>query len=66
MRQLKINKSLTNRSEGSLDKYLTEISCVPMVTTAAWDSPVSVSVRSEKVVSKKYANIPNPDFSSNM
>ena len=33
MRQLKINKSITNRSEESLDKYLTEISRVPMVTT---------------------------------
>ena len=33
MRQLKINKSITNRSEESLDKYLAEISRVPMVTT---------------------------------
>jgi RNA polymerase primary sigma factor len=33
MRQLKINKSITNRSEESLDKYLSEISRVPMVTT---------------------------------
>ena len=33
MRQLKINKSITNRSEESLDKYLTEVSRVPMVTT---------------------------------
>lgn len=33
MRQLKINKSITNRSEESLDKYLTEISRVLMVTT---------------------------------
>ena len=33
MRQLKINKSITPRSEESLDKYLTEISRLPMVTT---------------------------------
>ena len=33
MRQLKINKCITPRSEESLDKYLTEISRVPMITT---------------------------------
>ena len=33
MRQLKINKSITPRSEESLDKYLTEISRLPMVST---------------------------------
>ncbi|MEE3486437.1 MAG: sigma-70 factor domain-containing protein, partial [Bacteroidales bacterium] len=33
MRQLKINKSITPRSEQSLDKYLTEISRVPLVST---------------------------------
>lgn len=33
MRQLKINKSITPRSEKSLDKYLTEISRLPMVST---------------------------------
>lgn len=33
MRQLKINKSITPRSEESLDKYLTEISRVPMIST---------------------------------
>lgn len=33
MRQLKINKSITPRSEQSLDKYLTEISRVPMIST---------------------------------
>ena len=32
MRQLKINKSITPRSEQSLDKYLTEISRVPLVS----------------------------------
>ena len=32
MRQLKINKSITPRSEESLDKYLNEISRVPMVS----------------------------------
>ena len=33
MRQLKINKSITPRSEESLDKYLTEISRVPLIST---------------------------------
>ena len=33
MRQFKINKSITSRSEGSLDKYLSEISRVPMIST---------------------------------
>ena len=33
MRQLKIDKSITPRSEQSLDKYLSEISRVPMVST---------------------------------
>ena len=33
MRQFKISKSFTNRSEESLDKYLLEISHVPMITT---------------------------------
>ena len=33
MRQLKINKSITPRSEQSLDKYLSEISRIPMVST---------------------------------
>ena len=33
MRQLKINKSITPRSEQSLDKYLSEISRVPLVST---------------------------------
>ena len=32
MRQLKINKSVTNRSEESLNKYLNEINRVPMVS----------------------------------
>ena len=32
MRLLKINQSITPRSEGSLDKYLTEISRVPMIS----------------------------------
>ena len=32
MKQFKINKNYTNRSEESLDKYLTEISHVPMIT----------------------------------
>ena len=33
MRQLKINKSITPRSEESLDKYLNEISRIPMIST---------------------------------
>ena len=37
MRQLKINKSITPRSEQSLDKYLTEISRVPLVSTEEED-----------------------------
>jgi RNA polymerase primary sigma factor len=32
MRQLKINKSITNRDAASLDKYLADISRLPMVT----------------------------------
>lgn len=32
MKQLKIIQSITNRSEGSLKKYLTEINRIPMVT----------------------------------
>jgi RNA polymerase primary sigma factor len=32
MRQLKVTQSITNRSSASLDKYLSEISKIPMVT----------------------------------
>ena len=32
MKQFKINKNYTNRSEESLDKYLVEINCIPMIT----------------------------------
>lgn len=32
MRQLKIQKSITNRSSEALDKYLVEIGRVPMIT----------------------------------
>src|SRR5438067_1617867 len=32
MRQLKVTKSITNRSSASLDKYLSEISKIPMIT----------------------------------
>jgi RNA polymerase primary sigma factor len=32
MRQLKINRSITNRDSASLDKYLSDISKVPMIT----------------------------------
>ena len=33
MRQLKIEKRITNRSEESVDKYLSEISRIPMITS---------------------------------
>ena len=32
MRQIKIIRSITNRSEESLDKYLVEISRIPMIS----------------------------------
>ena len=32
MKQFKINKNFTNRSEESLDRYLVEISRMPMIT----------------------------------
>ena len=32
MKQFKINKNYTNRSEESLDRYLVEISRMPMIT----------------------------------
>ena len=32
MRQIKINKSITTRTEESLNKYLTDISRIPMIT----------------------------------
>ena len=32
MRQLKINRSITNRSSEALDKYLAEIAREPMIT----------------------------------
>ena len=32
MKQFKINKNITNRSEESLDRYLVEISRVPMIS----------------------------------
>ena len=32
MRQIKIIKSFTNRSEESLDKYLVEISRIPLIS----------------------------------
>ena len=33
MRQLKINTSITVRNDGLLEKYLNEISRIPMITT---------------------------------
>jgi RNA polymerase primary sigma factor len=33
MRQLKVTQSITNRTSASLDKYLSEISRIPMITT---------------------------------
>ena len=32
MKQFKINKNYTNRSEESLDKFLVEINRIPMIT----------------------------------
>lgn len=42
MRQLKINRSITNRSSEALDKYLAEIAREPMITV---DEEIQVSPR---------------------
>jgi len=44
MRQLKITKQITQRSEGSIDRYFTEISRYPMVT-AEEEAELSMQIR---------------------
>lgn len=44
MRQLKIIKSITNRDSASLDKYLSDISVLPMIT-AEEESELAVKIR---------------------
>ena len=71
MRQLKILKSITNRDSASLDKYLQDISRLPMVTveeeivlttrirkgdTAALEELVSANLRFVVSVAKQYQN----------
>lgn len=71
MRQLKINKQFTNRENKSLDKYLNEISRVPMITAdeevelakriregdqRAFEKLVNANLRFVVSVSKQYQN----------
>lgn len=71
MRQLKISKSITNRDAASLDKYLQDISRLPMVTadeettlalgirngdTTALEKLVSANLRFVVSVAKQYQN----------
>ena len=48
MRQLKIQKSITNRSSEALDKYLVEIGRVPMISV---DEEIELA---QKIVAKQY------------
>jgi RNA polymerase primary sigma factor len=71
MRQLKINKSITNRDAESLDKYLMDISRLPMITvdeeivlakkiregnTGSLEKLVSANLRFVVSVAKQYQN----------
>jgi RNA polymerase primary sigma factor len=71
MRQLKISKSITNRDAASLDKYLQDISKLPMITVeeetilagkirsgdqAALEKLVSANLRFVVSVAKQYQN----------
>src|SRR4051812_37599139 len=71
MRQLKISKSITNRESASLDKYLQDISKLPMVTAEeetilagkirngdpiALEKLVSANLRFVVSVAKQYQN----------
>ena len=53
MRQLKISKSITNRSSEALDKYLVEIGREPMV-----------SIDEEIELAQKIRKVPAPGFGS--
>lgn len=49
MRQLKIQKSITNRSSEALDKYLVEIGRAPLISI---DEEIELAQKSGKVVLK--------------
>lgn len=52
MRQLKIQKSITNRSSEALDKYLVEIGRAPLITI---DEEIELAQRSRKAVRRANA-----------
>lgn len=55
MRQLKIQKSITNRSSEALDKYLVEIGREPMITVDEemnWHKPSTKEVLQENAQKK--------------
>jgi len=59
MRQFNINKSITPRSEESLDKYLTEISRIPMISTdeeVALAQAIHVGGKKGKMAKDKLVN----------
>ncbi len=45
MRQLKIQPSITNREDQSLDKYLREIDKIPLLTSAEEEAELSEQAR---------------------
>jgi RNA polymerase primary sigma factor len=53
MRQLKISKSITNRESASLEKYLQEISKVPLLTPAEEVEVVALIKRGDKLAVDK-------------